>query len=86
LKSVLEEALIEAGVYFLFMVRPVAVLRDREGKIGGVVFAARTALFAITCRTVIDATTQGLVGLLAGVPLQSAEAGTRHLSWTVIGK
>jgi hypothetical protein len=86
LKSVLEEALIEAGVYFLFMVRPVAVLRDREGMIGGVVFAARTALFAITCRTVIDATTQGLVGLLAGVPLQSAEAATRHLSWTVIGK
>jgi len=86
LKSVLEESLLEAGIPFLYMVRPVAVLRNPEGRLSGLVLAARTSLFAITCGSVVDATTHGLVARLAGTPLESFPDEPRDLAWTVMGR
>lgn len=86
LKSVLEEALLEADIPFLFMVRPAAVLRNAEGRLAGAILAARTSLFAITCRALVDATTHGLVATLAGIPLTPDADHPREIQWTVMGK
>ena len=83
-KHRLETALLEAGVPFLFYARPVAVLRDPDGKVRGVVLAARTSLYAVGCRTLVDATRHGLVARLAGVELPQRRELSSTLEWVVL--
>ncbi len=85
IKRAMEEALLAARIPFLFQSRPVAILRNPAGEIAGVVFSVRTALVAITCRSIVDATDQGLVARLAGVPLRRRADGPSFLTWTVLG-
>ncbi len=66
-KHALEKALLERGIGFVFLARPVALLPDEEGKLGGVVIASRTSLYAIRARAVLDATRHGLVAGLPGL-------------------
>ena len=66
IKHGLEKALLEKNIPFLFLTRPVALLRDRHGRIGGAVLASRTALYVVKAATIIDATRSGLVAQLAG--------------------
>ncbi len=65
-KHALEMALLEAGVDFLFMARPVALLPGQEGVIH-VVIASRTSLLAVSTGQVLDASTHGLLRSLPGV-------------------
>ncbi len=84
LKRTLDSALLDAGVPFLFMCRPVAVLRDQAGCVAGAVLAARTSLFAVRCKVLVDATRFGLVARLAGLPLQPRQSLPRDFGWTVL--
>lgn len=79
-KRQLEGALLEAGIPFLFECRPVSLLENASGAIGGAVLASRTSLYAVTARVVVDASRTGIVARLAGLPLTaSAEAGAKSL-------
>jgi hypothetical protein len=83
-KRGLEESLLRAGVPFLYLVRPVSLLRDADGRVAGALLAARTSLLAVTCRSVVDATRFGTVWRLAGakaVPVKNAPA---KVAWNVI--
>jgi hypothetical protein len=83
IKRALETALLAAAVPFLFRVRPVALLRDPAGRVAGTVLAARTALFAVRCRAIVDASRHGLVARLAGLPT-SPRVLPPTVSWTVL--
>lgn len=68
-KRRLERALLDRNIPFLYYTRPVALLRDRDANLHGVVLASRTSLYAVTCRAVVDATRHGLVAQLSGIPI-----------------
>src|SRR5690606_22880853 len=55
IKRGLEMALLRQKIPFLFLSRPVAVLRGGNGGICGLVLASRTALYAIRARNIVDA-------------------------------
>ena len=85
-KRGLEMSLLEAGIPFLYLVRPVSLLRDEDGRIAGAVLAARTALFAVTCRAIVDATRFGVVARLAGAPSKPCANQPTKTNWVVIAK
>lgn len=68
-KRNLESALLRENVPFLFLTRPVAVLRDTEGQLAGLVLASRTTLYAVRAKSIVDATHFGLVARLAQIEL-----------------
>lgn len=81
-KRRLELSLLEAQVPFLYLVRPVSLLRDEAGGIGGAILAARTALMVVRCRAIVDATRHGVVFRLAGARATPVPAPDT-LDWTV---
>lgn len=85
IKRAMEGALMEAAIPFLFCCRPVALLRGGHGEIAGAVLAARTALMAVTCRAIVDASENGIVARLAGVPLHPREGEQGWVEWNVLG-
>ena len=84
IKRVLDRALLDAEVPFYFNARPVSILRDDQGAFAGVVFASRTALFAIGARAVIDTSRYGLVARMAGVPSRSRGDSPLAISQVVL--
>ncbi|MCC5807720.1 MAG: FAD-dependent oxidoreductase [Opitutales bacterium] len=80
-KRILEEQLLAAGVPYLYYARPVAPLRGADGSLRGLVFASRTALFAVRARIVVDATEHALAAVAAGGP---APAPPARQEWTVL--
>jgi len=72
-KRVFDEALLEADIPFYFEARPVFLLQDDQGRVAGVVFASRTALYGVRCRVVVDASRTGVLARLAGLPLRRFE-------------
>jgi len=84
IKRSLEIALLEAGARFLYLARPIALLRTDEGCIAGAVIAQRSSPFAIRCRAVIDATSQGVVARLSGLPLKQNRPLPEHFDWRMI--
>lgn len=82
LKRFLEQRVIQAGIPFLFGVRPVGLLRDESGTLRGVVAAARASLFVATCREVVDATLFGLAARLSGAPI--GRRPTDSIRWRVL--
>lgn len=83
-KQVLETALLQATVPFLYLSRPVAILRGEDGRLIGAIIAARTSLFVIRCSAIIDATRYGVVARLAGVTLTARNDLPQTLAWNVI--
>ena len=83
-KQVLETALLQASVPFLYLSRPVAILRGEDGRVAGAIIAARTSLFAVRCSAMVDATRYGAVARLAGGALAERPGLPRTLSWVVI--
>ena len=65
-KKTLDDALVAAGVPFLFSSYPSDLLRDDKGRIAGVVIANRAGRQAIRARVIIDATERAAVARLAG--------------------
>ena len=83
-KRGLESALLRAEIPFLYLVRPVSLLRDDEGRVAGAVLAARTSLLAVTCRAVVDATRFGTVWRLAGARAIPSANAPAKAAWHVI--
>ncbi|MGI6611348.1 MAG: FAD-dependent oxidoreductase [Limnochordia bacterium] len=69
IKHSLELALLHEHIPFLFECRPVSLLRNEDGALAGVVIAARTALYAVTGRVLMDVSRSGLLARLAELPL-----------------
>jgi hypothetical protein len=84
-KHVLDQALIQAKVPFLFSSYVTDVLRDRQGQPAGVVIANRSGRQAVIAKVIIDATEQGTVARLAKVPFTAFPSGIQTFRWNVVG-
>ena len=84
-KKTLDEALLEAGVQFLYSCYPTDVLRDGEGNPCGIVMANRAGRQAIVAKVIIDATDRANVARMAGAKFSSYPAGSHTFKRVVIG-
>jgi len=84
-KRTLEQAMVEAGIPFLFQARPAGVLRDRDGRIRGAVLANRAGRQAVRAAEVLDATETGLLARAAGLPFTDPPRGPERLTHVTIG-
>lgn len=84
-KRTLDQALLDAGVPFLYGCYPVAVLRDAEGRLAGVVLAHRSGRQAVLAKVVIDATQRATVARLAGADFRPGPAGPIEVQRVVVG-
>ena len=84
-KQTLENALLDAGVRFLFSCYPTDVLRDAGGRPAGIVMANRAGRQAVLAKTIIDATERATVARLAGARFRPYRAGTQTFRHVVVG-
>ncbi len=84
-KKTLEDALLDAGVEFLFSCLPTDVLRDASGAPAGIVMANRAGRQAVLARVIVDATDRGTVARLAGARFRDYPAGTHTFRRIVVG-
>ena len=84
-KRMLDGALLEAGVDFLYSCFVTDVLRDKAGNPCGIVMANRAGRQAVVAKTVIDATDRALVARLAGAKFRPYPAGVQTFQRVVIG-
>jgi glycine/D-amino acid oxidase-like deaminating enzyme len=84
-KRALDDALLAAGVDFLYSCFVTDVLRDGEGKPCGIVMANRAGRQAVVAKTIVDATDRALVARLAGAGFHPFRAGVHTFKRVVIG-
>ncbi|MCR4411554.1 MAG: FAD-dependent oxidoreductase [Thermoguttaceae bacterium] len=85
IKKTLDDALLAAGVEFLYSCYPSDVLRDASGNPCGIVMANRAGRQAVVAKTIIDATDRGTVARLAGASFRPFPAGMHTFQRVVIG-
>lgn len=83
-KKTLDDALLAAGVTYLYGCLPTDVLRDESGQLCGIVMANRAGRQAVIAKTIIDATPSATVARLAGAKFQPL-AGPQRCRFVVIG-
>jgi len=84
-KKTLDEALLDAGVEFLYSCYPTDVLRDATGQPSGIVMVNRSGRQAVIAKTIIDATDRAVVARLAEANFRPYPAGVHTFKRTVIG-
>ncbi len=84
-KKTLDNALISAGVTFLYSCYPTDVLRDGSGQPCGIVMANRAGRQAVVAKVIIDATDRALVARMAGAKFRPYPAGEHTFHRVVIG-
>ena len=84
-KRTLDEALINAGVQFIFASFPVQIINDESGQPCGVIIVNRSGKQAVLGKVLIDATMNGVLTRLVGAPLSPYPAGTREFKRVVVG-
>jgi len=84
-QRVLDRALLDAGVRFLFGCYATDVLRDAEGRPCGIVMANRAGRQAVLARVIVDATDRAWVARMAGAERRPCPAGERAFTRVVIG-
>ncbi|HAK96936.1 MAG TPA: hypothetical protein DCM87_18590 [Planctomycetes bacterium] len=84
-KRRLDEALLAAGVEFLYGCLPTDLLRDDAGNPAGIVMANRNGRQAVRSKIIIDATDRAVVARLAGARFRPYPAGTQSFRWVVVG-
>jgi len=84
-KKVLDEALLAAGVKYLYACYATDVLRDARGRPAGIVMANRAGRQAVMAKTIIDATERGWVARMAGARFRPYPAGMHQFKRVVIG-
>ncbi|MCP5523038.1 MAG: FAD-dependent oxidoreductase [Verrucomicrobiales bacterium] len=84
-KRILDRALLDAGVPFLYACQPMGILRDADGRLAGVVVANRSGRQAVKARVIIDATSRGAVARMAGATFTDYPAGPQEFERIVIG-
>lgn len=85
LKRRLDEALLAAGVEFLYGCYPTDVLRDPSGNPAGIVMANRCGRQAVRAKVIVDATARAAVARLAGARFRPYPAGKQAFRWIVVG-
>jgi len=84
-KRTLDQALLDAGVRFLFGCFATDALQDADGQLAGIVMANRAGRQAIVAKVVIDATERATVADLAGTERRPLPAGEATFRRVVIG-
>ena len=84
-KKTLDDALLAAGVQYLYSCFPTDVLRDGQGRPCGIVMANRAGRQAVIAKTMIDATERAVVARLAGAKFRPYPSGPQTMKYTVIG-
>jgi len=84
-KRTLDGALLESGVEFLFGCYGTDVLRDRNGKVAGIVMANRSGRQAVKAKVVIDATARAGIARLAGGAFRAYPGGLQGFKRIVVG-
>jgi flavin-dependent dehydrogenase len=85
IKRTLDEALLEAGVQFLYGCYVTDVLHDSDGKPAGIVMANRSGRQAVKAKVIIDATPRSAVARIAGADFEPYPAGPQTFSYIVVG-
>lgn len=85
IKRVFDKALIDSEVRFLFCSYPIDVIRDSNGRLGGIIIANRSGQQAILAKTIIDATMHSVVAKMAGVKFSAYPTGIHQFYSIVIG-
>lgn len=84
-KKTLDTVLLEAKVAFLYSSYPTDVIRDKSGRVCGLVIANRSGRQAVLAKTIIDATDRAVVARLAGAKATPYPAGEHTFRRVVIG-
>lgn len=84
-KRSLDQALIKAGVPFLYWCYATELLRDSAGKIAGVVISTRSGRQAVTAKVIIDATDRSTVARMAGASFTPYPSGVAKFRRVVVG-
>ncbi len=84
-KRVLDEALLDAGVQFLYGCYATDVLRDGDGRLAGIVMANRSGRQAVRAKIIIDATPRAVVARMAGATFSPYPAGPQTFKFITIG-
>jgi len=84
IKRALDQALIDAGVQFLYGSMVTDVLRDADGRLAGIVMANRSGRQAVVAKTIIDATPRASVARLAGASFAPYEGGPHTFTRVVV--
>jgi len=84
-KRAMDEALLEAGVRFLYGCYVSDILFDSKGEIGGVVIANRLGRQAVRAKIIIDATARANVARMAGAEFAPYPAGPKIFKRVVVG-
>jgi len=84
-KRALDQALMDAGVEFLYGCYATDVLTDEAGQVAGIVMANRSGRQAVKARVVVDATQRATVARMAGVEFSAYPAGVQRFERMVVG-
>jgi hypothetical protein len=84
-KKVLDQALLDAGVPFVYSSYATDVLRDAAGEVAGIVMANRAGRQAVVAKVIIDATDRAYVARMAGAKFADYPEGKHVFKRVVIG-
>jgi flavin-dependent dehydrogenase len=84
-KRTLDNALLDAGVEFLYGCYVTDVLTDADGGVAGIVMANRSGRQAVKAKVVIDASTRAGAARLAGAAFRPYPVGERHFRYITVG-
>jgi flavin-dependent dehydrogenase len=84
-KHTLDQALLDAGVKFLFGCYQTNVLRDEKGNLAGIVMANRSGRQAVKAKIIIDATPRAIVARMAGGSFANYPADMQTFTRVVVG-
>jgi hypothetical protein len=84
-KRTLDQALLDAGVPFLYTCYTTELLRDAAGKPAGIVMANRAGRQAVKAKVIIDATDRAWVARMTDAVFQPYPAGPQTFKRVVVG-
>ena len=84
-KRAFDQALIKAGVPFLYGSFATELLRDAQGRLAGIVIANRSGRQAVLAKTIVDATDRAIVARMAGAEFTPYPPETQLFSRVIVG-
>ncbi|MBI5396190.1 MAG: FAD-dependent oxidoreductase [Verrucomicrobia bacterium] len=84
-KRTLDQALIQAGVPFLYGSYATELLRDAQGKPAGIVIANRSGRQAVLAKVIVDATDRAIVARMAGAKFSPYPQQTQIFDRITVG-
>lgn len=85
IKRRLDKLVIDAGIDFLFQLRPVRPSYGKNRRVCGALFADRSGFHAVAAKVVVDATERATFARSAGIPTKAFKPGSFTLKMFAIG-